>query len=904
MSRIKWNLDLLEEVKRQHDEYMESTEEVINKGRSDLASMTEEVWEGEDADMAREQYDHLVYREMPDTWRQLDTCNESIQMALKQAYEAKNFCNDFPQIFKSGSMPSETDSSSCSGYLMCDEGNCNQLMSYMDAAGREASELKRNIESVESILSSLETDEAKFDYASYTEPIKEQSQNVADYTRTYNIALERYVHKVDDLDRTLENKLLNATPLSVSQPFDPACIELGEYIHFRKGDIVNSLENHNHVDISHSLEVSEVERILEMLFNKENLDISDLSEKDFEIAFLKLSKEKQRAMLHDMGLSNAQIDSILATEQSRRAFANTVFKSGAMDKVRNMDYKLPRHNQFGDFKEKSSEAKEKAPKPSAPNNNVVECDSPTFASGRLMPEYYDEYSEVLIEAANQLCDDDPTNDAHAMEVINQQLYIGFYVEERDDGKKYLVYDTDYLAYCKRVSGKDSLLYGLLDDFGNFIEIDGTVSKFDENSAIPEYFLEISQLGAGYTLTLNVGGKNETAAYASTIDTARNYFMDGENYDWDAIEEWCKKENPLIEDVEYDFLAEKLLLMSDEEINDFLQKAQICSMLVNYSYSNQTALLMALYESRAKDKTAEYEDTSIYARALCCSTVVNTVIQYPREQFKKFYADIDDYNSYKAELTYLEYSAARGAYAIPDNITVYPAYKDNNIKDILDDSIDSIVDPSLLGSAYSLLYGILGCNMTPSQGIVSSIVTEVDNYVKSFAAAKDVKGVEKLQNLASMYDVTGYVVKKTIKGNMYHNIVVDSFDELSIGAATIYYNTNPEYKDITTQELKESFSENNSIRDNYYNIYYLGNGKTSGQEDVEAIKNILEKISSCMYKGDQEVNSKTPNSNAVDKVVEMYYKMEDFLPDYYPSAKSLEDLSEEEVEKLYYICAEG
>jgi len=60
----------------------------------------------------------------------------------------------------------------------------------------------------------------------------------------------------------------------------------------------------------------------------------------------------------------------------------------------------------------------------------------------------------------------------------------------------------------------------------------------------------------------------------------------------------------------------------------------------------------------------------------------------------------------------------------------------------------------------------------------------------------------------------------------------------------------------------------------------------------------------MYKGDQEVNSKTPNSNAADKVVEMYYKMEDFLPDYYPSAKSLEDLSEEEVEKLYYICAEG
>ena len=899
MSRIKWNLDQLEEVKRQHDEYMKSTEEVINKGRSDLASMTEEVWEGEDADMAREQYDHLVYREMPDTWRQLDTCNESIQRALKQAYEAKNFCNDYPQIFKSGSMPSETDSSSCSGYFMCDEGNCNQLMSYMDAAGREAAELKRNIESVESILSSLETDEAKFDYASYTEPIKEQSQNVADYTRIYNIALERYVHKVDDLDRALENKLLNATPLSVSQPFDPACIEFGEYIHFRKGDIVNSLEDHNHVDISYSFEVSEVERILEMLFDKENLDISGLSKKDFEIAFLKLSKEKQRAMLHDMGLSNAQIDSILATEQSRRAFANTVFKSGAMDKVRNMDYKLPRHNQFGDFKEKSSEAKEKAPKPSAPNNNVVECDSPTFASGRLMPEYYDEYSEVLIEAANQLCDDDPTNDAHAMEVINQQLYIGFYVEERDDGKKYLVYDTDYLAYCKRVSGKDSLLYGLLDDFGNFIEIDGTVSKFDENSAIPEYFLEISQLGAGYTLTLNVGGKNEIAAYASTIDTARNYFMDGENYDWDAIEEWCKKENPLIEDVEYDFLAEKLLVMNNSEINKMLQKAQICFGEKEFSYSDQVALLMAYYENMAKEETSKNNDSTIYARALCCSTTVSTVMQYPQEEFIKFYIDLNDNCGFKAELCFHDKNGADDIKTY-DNIIVYPNYHEETIKEILDGSINGIIDPGEIGVASSILDSIIQAKLVTNPFVGVGIASY--SALKSYIAAKDIKGIQKLQNLVNMYDVTGYVVKKSINGKKYANVVVSSFNEIFIGAATIYYNKT-EYKDITTEQLRESFSEESSIRDNYYHIFFAGNGQTNGENEIENIEGVLEKISSCMYSGN-EVDSRNPNADAATKVVEMYYKMEDFLPDYYPGVGSLEELKEEEIEYLYRICAEG
>ncbi|WP_022759608.1 hypothetical protein [Butyrivibrio fibrisolvens] len=43
MGRIKWNLDLLEEVKKQHDEAMTVTEQVINNGKSDLSSMTEDI---------------------------------------------------------------------------------------------------------------------------------------------------------------------------------------------------------------------------------------------------------------------------------------------------------------------------------------------------------------------------------------------------------------------------------------------------------------------------------------------------------------------------------------------------------------------------------------------------------------------------------------------------------------------------------------------------------------------------------------------------------------------------------------------------------------------------------------------------------------------------------------------
>ncbi|SHI19971.1 hypothetical protein SAMN02745229_01988, partial [Butyrivibrio fibrisolvens DSM 3071] len=88
MGRIKWNLDLLEEVKKQHDEAMTATEQVINNGKADLSSMTEDVWEGEDGDMARDQLHDLLNKEMVETWKELDACNEAIQKAQKTAYES------------------------------------------------------------------------------------------------------------------------------------------------------------------------------------------------------------------------------------------------------------------------------------------------------------------------------------------------------------------------------------------------------------------------------------------------------------------------------------------------------------------------------------------------------------------------------------------------------------------------------------------------------------------------------------------------------------------------------------------------------------------------------------------------------------------------------------------------
>lgn len=43
MKRVKWDLDQLKEVQKQQEVAMTSTEQVINKARNDLNSMTEEV---------------------------------------------------------------------------------------------------------------------------------------------------------------------------------------------------------------------------------------------------------------------------------------------------------------------------------------------------------------------------------------------------------------------------------------------------------------------------------------------------------------------------------------------------------------------------------------------------------------------------------------------------------------------------------------------------------------------------------------------------------------------------------------------------------------------------------------------------------------------------------------------
>ncbi|SHH94887.1 hypothetical protein SAMN02745229_01294 [Butyrivibrio fibrisolvens DSM 3071] len=901
MGKIKMNLDMLEEVRMQHEIAREATEAVINKGRADLNSMTEEVWEGEDGDMAREQLHDLLNKEMTQTWKELDTLHEVIKKAQKSAYEAKNFCNNFPQIFRNGSMPSDTDSSPCSGDLMCNNESCEALKNSMSEASKNASNIKSKVIDVESLLAELETAEAKFDYSSYTEPIKTQAQNVIDRVDIFNNAVTKYEHNVDRLDQTFAKELLASTPDTVPTPFDPSILLTDDIVHMNDGDIINFLEAHDLIDIGGKLSDAQLENILAMLFDKKDVDVSGLSKEDFEVAFLNLPEEKQKAILLEMGLSRSQIDSILESKESKRTIIDQFCNSKTKDRIN----ELRNNNPFSPkatSKTNSSQGTTAPPtggtKQSGNSTGAVECDSQTIGSpGKIDPSFFPSYAEQLIEAQNALCDDDPSNDEEAMKTINECLTAGLYFENNT-----LYYNEEYLQYCKEMAGEGSLLYSLLDQFDEIVlGEEGTISSFGDSGTCS---LTISQLGAGYQLLLNadskiIGGEysNYRVAYAATEETCKHYFMNGDEYDWDKIQEWCQKDDPVIDAEEYAFLSNELLNMNRDDINKFLRSAETST----FSFTDRVSYLMVCYDCKAKEEAIIQGKDEIYTRALCCSTVVNTLRTYPGYIFEKIEFEpkgFEDTGAYKAFFTnpYNFFSS--------DYLMVFPSENPSVIGKRINDFANDIIDPSLVDGIKSWGAGNVSTVLqwSTAKTIVGSIILSAKDYIESYKTFNVVKEGFKLGEAASMYGVGGNLIIGSLGFNKIANVIVDSYDEMQIGAATIMYNRNAKlasagvatvmngdtYDYITRTELKESFSEENSdIFENYYDLFYSSN--IDGAKEIERIEGILHQIADKIYP--MGVDTFNLDYEQMGEVMDMYKKMEEVLPQY---------CAENDIEDVYYL----
>ncbi|MCR4636676.1 MAG: hypothetical protein K5754_10595, partial [Butyrivibrio sp.] len=534
-----------------------------------------------------------------------------------------------------------------------------------------------------------------------------------------------------------------------------------------------------------------------------------------------------------------------------------------------------------------------------------------------------------------LCDDDNSNDEYAIKGLDYWMK-NFVIEKEDGGKRYVAYDEKLIEDVLACYNYDGLARQLLSCLDKQIEMKRESGESDPTviaeltsslATIENTYLKVEKYGAGVKLSIISDYDfdcpddiNEVVAYASTGTSAKNYFMNGDEYDWDAIEEWCLLEVPLAKKVEYDFLADCLVKMNDKQINNLLNNAQIISSIgysSEYNYTNQVMILMAEYEKKAKNLVvAKDSDENIrnYTRAICCSQAVATVrgtqyIGYSSleldEKEGSYIVHLDRYN---------------GAYITQeDYIKVYPSYGAEIMSQKINEGILNLIEPSKMGCAMSILDGCLQCAVvgaipfpggqiagylaSTAVGTVAAACGAANSYLGDYRAFSSSEGGLNLGSLVLSYGAHGYLVEQSIKGSLGYNVVIDSFDESKINAATIYYNEciadqsdSSDAETITTQQLKDSFLIQNETTMKYSEYFENGGG-----DRISEIKTTILLIAGYMNDGNDIYDSNYITSTQANEAAEVYVRMEEYAkqhPEEYENFVNLEQLPDTKKEELY------
>lgn len=204
--------------------------------------------------------------------------------------------------------------------------------------------------------------------------------------------------------------------------------------------------------------------------------------------------------------------------------------------------------------------------------------------------------------------------------------------ETENGKKKLVYDTELIDYCITNSEQDSLLHNIMTNFKANIPESGIATELN-GSIAPEYSLKMSQLMAGYQLTISADSKlfgselkNEQVAYAATEKTAENYFYDGDKLNWDNVEEWFAGESVPAESIEYDVLAYAMQGLKDSEIEKLLECSEINADLYGCGYNQSDKLDILAYKyllQAGLEETIDERNTDNYTRAVLVKNIVDS-----------------------------------------------------------------------------------------------------------------------------------------------------------------------------------------------------------------------------------------------------------------------------------------
>ena len=201
----------------------------------------------------------------------------------------------------------------------------------------------------------------------------------------------------------------------------------------------------------------------------------------------------------------------------------------------------------------------------------------TFATEEEAANYLDQQFRIL-------CDDNNANDKDAMANINACL-MGYLCVETSGKDKYVAYDKDKIENTLAYLEKDGLAYQLFDSIDKQIyenqskgdAVPNAITKLGLGGKLENTHLEVKKDGAGVRLEVTSNNdwlpgkeiKNQPVAYACTEESAENYFMTDGKYDWDAINEWIKKNAIDNTSIEYAVFGQKMIDMSDDEIETLL-----------------------------------------------------------------------------------------------------------------------------------------------------------------------------------------------------------------------------------------------------------------------------------------------------------------------------------------------
>ena len=526
-----------------------------------------------------------------------------------------------------------------------------------------------------------------------------------------------------------------------------------------------------------------------------------------------------------------------------------------------------------------------------------------------------------------LCDDDNSNDESAIKGIDLWMK-NFVIEKEDGGKRYVAYDEKLIEDVMACYNYDGLAHQLLSCLDKQIEMNRESGESDPTviaeltsslATIENTYLKVEKYGAGVKLSIISDYDfdcpddiNEVVAYASTETSAKNYFMNGDEYDWDAIEEWCLLELPLAKAAEYNFLSDCLLEMNDESMNKFMEKAQkenkVLGVYSTYDYYDQVIILMAEYEKKAKNQVVaegNEKNTKKYTRAICCSQVVAAVHKAPNEKYTAL--EWTDDGTYTA---YLEYYDKSINYCTEDHISVYPPSGADVIGKNIGNGIKQLIEPSEMGCALAIADGVIQNAVLSYAGMGPTASAVVCGTLSAYSVGKgylddyftfcNVENGIDLENAVQTYGVHGYLVEQSLAGKVKYNVVIDKFDECKINAATIYYNKcaadQADASEITTQEFKESFLEQNETYEQYYEYY-----DAVGEDRIKEIGTTIGLIAGYMNKDNKSFKTSNMTPEQANEAAEMYLRMEEYAiqhPEEYEDFVNLEQLSDTEKEALY------